>query len=92
MTRMSYVSYRNPNVHTHNQDREYGIGWGHRDLEYRRTTVTVESIDNDSVSFCVMGLRSYKEGYYVHMTIHDAKKKATCLADWCRNNPDDAQP
>jgi len=39
-----------------------------------------------------MGLRSYKEGYYVHMNINDAKTKATCLVDWCRSNPDDVEP
>ena len=75
-----------------NQDREYGIGWGHRDLEYRRTTVTVESIDDDHVCFCVMGLRSYREGYYVHLSISNANSQATCLVDWLRANPHDVEP
>ena len=52
---------------TRTQDREYGIGWGHRELEFRRTVVTVESIhDTGEVCFCIMDLRSRKDdGYYV---------------------------
>ena len=74
------------------QSREYGIGWGHRDLEYRRTTVTVDSIDGDDVSFCIMGMRRFKNGYYVTLSKSEASIHATCLIDWCRTHPEDVNP
>ena len=79
-------------VLAYTQDRVYGIGWGHRDLEYRRTTVTVNAIDNDVVSFRILGLKSYKDGYAVEMSRSDAEMNAICLDDWCDKHPQDAQP
>lgn len=58
-------------------------------MEYRRTVVTVDSIDDDVVWFCVMGLRAHKEGYYVQLSANEAKTKATCLVEWCRKHPED---
>ena len=78
---------------TRTQDREYGIGWGHRELEFRRTVVTVESInDMGEVCFCIMGLRSRKDGYYVTLSRDQANLQAMCLDDWCQKHPEDAKP
>lgn len=74
------------------QDREYGIGWGPRDLEYRRTVVTVETITDDSVGFCIMGLRSHVSGYHVTLNKSDARTRATCLNEWCTHHPEDRKP
>ena len=73
------------------QNREYGIGWGHRDQEYRRTTVTVHSIDGDNVCFCIKGLKAYKNGYYVELSESVATTNATCLDDWLLKHPEDAK-
>ena len=77
---------------TRAQGRVYGIGWGHRDLEYRRTVVTVHEINDEGISFCVMGLRSHKNGYYVHLSVSDTVAKAICLSDWVTQHPEDAKP
>ena len=74
------------------QNRVYGIGWGHRDLEFRRTLVTVHAMNDDEICFQIDGLRSYKEGYYVRIDKKDAESRATCLTDWCQLHPEDAQP
>lgn len=54
--------------------------------------VTVHEINDEGMSFCVMGLRSHKNGYYVHLSVSDAVAKATCLSDWVTHNPEDAKP
>ena len=80
-------------VRLYYENAEWGIGWGHRELEYRRTVVTVHAIDDDgTVSFRIMGLRSHKDGYYVHLTNAEAAQHATCLRDWLQSHPDDAEP
>ena len=75
-----------------NQDRVYGIGWGPRDLEYRRTIATVFEIDDCNVVFCISGLCSHKQGYYPSLTKAEAMKNAICLDDWIAEHPEDAGP
>ena len=74
------------------EGRVYGLGWGHRELEYRRTTVIVSSIDEQHVCFCIHGLRSYKEGYVVKIKRADVNAHATCLDDWYAQHPEDMDP
>lgn len=78
-------------VRLFHEGRVYGIGWGPRDLEYRRTVVTVHHIDSDDVVFLITGLRSHKEGYYVTLSKDNAQMHAMCLNAWCTNHPEDAQ-
>ena len=79
-------------VRLFHEDRLYGIGWGPRNLEFRRNVVTVDRIGSDDVGFLIMGLRSYKEGYYVTLSKADAQTHAMCLNAWYTNHPEDAQP
>ena len=74
------------------QGHIYGIGWGHRDLEYRRTIVTVYEIDDSSVVFCISGLRARKQGYYPTLNKAEALQNAICLEDWISKHPEDAEP
>ena len=54
--------------------------------------MVVSSIDDNDVCFCINGLKSYKEGYYVYIKHTDVKSHAICLIDWCNMHPEDANP
>ena len=55
--------------------------------------MTVESIDDTGeVCFCIMGLRSRKDGYYVTLGRDQVNLQAMCLDDWCQKHPEDAHP
>ena len=50
------------------------------DQEYRRTTVTVDSIDGDNVCFCITGLKAYKDDYYGEFSESKTAANATYLS------------
>lgn len=79
-------------VRLYHEGRVYGIGWGHRDMEYRRTVVKVLEIGDDYIDFRIIGLKSNKDGYEVTLSKEQALVNAICLIDWCNAHPEDVEP
>ena len=79
-------------VRLFHEGRVYGIGWGHRDLEHRRTIVTVSSIEDTHIWFEIIGLRAYPQGYDVAIKTADVREHAICLTEWLSAHPEDIDP